>query len=211
MDYNPQGFSVHGTFQARILEQVAIFFSRESSPPRDWTCISCIGKWILHYYCHLGSSIWICALYTHTHTLHTIFHYGLLQDIEYSSLCYTLGPCALPTVYIIVCITPFENRTSEKTKWFRFQNTPGSLNYKKVALLLSLVSNWHTWSVWRVTVYSPHISFILSWCAFTLWLVPMPTVFPNPWEAILPLPDAFHSLHKAVWKSRSYWVSKIRQ
>ena len=25
---------------------------------------------------------------------HIIFHYGLLQDIEYSSLCYTLGPCS---------------------------------------------------------------------------------------------------------------------
>ena len=96
----------------------AIIFSH-----RDQTCISCIGKWILYYYCHLGSSTWICALYTqhihkhthtHTDTLHTLFHYGLLQDIEYSSLRYTLGPCGLPTLYIIVCITPFQNRISEK-------------------------------------------------------------------------------------------------
>ena len=40
MDCSPPGFLVHGTFQARILEWVAIFFSRESSPPRDWTCTS---------------------------------------------------------------------------------------------------------------------------------------------------------------------------
>ena len=33
------GFSVHGIFQARILEQVAIFFSSESSQPRDWTWV----------------------------------------------------------------------------------------------------------------------------------------------------------------------------
>ena len=34
--------SVHGIFQARILEWVAISFSTGSSRPRDWTCISCI-------------------------------------------------------------------------------------------------------------------------------------------------------------------------
>lgn len=28
--------SVHGTFQARILELAAFSYSRESSPPRDW-------------------------------------------------------------------------------------------------------------------------------------------------------------------------------
>ena len=37
MDCDPQGSSVHGIFQARILEWVAILFSRGSSWPRDWT------------------------------------------------------------------------------------------------------------------------------------------------------------------------------
>ena len=37
MDYSPPGFSVHGNFQARILEWVAISFSRGSSRPRDQT------------------------------------------------------------------------------------------------------------------------------------------------------------------------------
>ena len=34
--------SIHGIFQARILEWVAISFSRRSSQPRDWTQVSCI-------------------------------------------------------------------------------------------------------------------------------------------------------------------------
>ena len=34
---------VHGILQARILEWVAISFSRESSWPRDWTQVSCIA------------------------------------------------------------------------------------------------------------------------------------------------------------------------
>ena len=36
------GSSVHGIFQARILEWVASSSSRGSSRPRDWTCPSCI-------------------------------------------------------------------------------------------------------------------------------------------------------------------------
>ena len=42
MDCSLPGFSVHGIFQARVLEWVAISFSRRSSLPRDWTWISCI-------------------------------------------------------------------------------------------------------------------------------------------------------------------------
>ena len=41
MDYESPGFSVHGMFQARILEWVAIFSSRGSSLPKNWTCLSC--------------------------------------------------------------------------------------------------------------------------------------------------------------------------
>ena len=33
-----------------------------------------------------------------------LFHYRLLQDIEYSSLCYTVGPSSLSILYIVVCI-----------------------------------------------------------------------------------------------------------
>ena len=40
MDCSPPVFSVHGIFQARILEWVAISFSRGCSQSRDQTCIS---------------------------------------------------------------------------------------------------------------------------------------------------------------------------
>ena len=32
------------------------------------------------------------------------FHYGLLQDMEYTSLCSTVGPCCLSVLYILVFI-----------------------------------------------------------------------------------------------------------
>ena len=45
MDCSPPGFSEHGILQARIMEWVAILFSRVSSQPRDWTQVSSIvGK-----------------------------------------------------------------------------------------------------------------------------------------------------------------------
>ena len=40
MDYSLPGSSVSGIFQARILEWVAIPFSRRSARPRDWTRVS---------------------------------------------------------------------------------------------------------------------------------------------------------------------------
>ena len=52
IDCSLSGSSVHGIFQARILEWVAISSSRGSSPPRDRiriSCISCTGRQVL---CH---------------------------------------------------------------------------------------------------------------------------------------------------------------
>ena len=46
MDCNLPGSSVHGILQARMLEWVAISFSRGSSLPKNWTQVSCIaGRW----------------------------------------------------------------------------------------------------------------------------------------------------------------------
>ena len=58
MNCSPPGSSVHGIIRAGILDWVAIFSSRKSSQPRDWThfsCIFCIGRQILLSLSHLGS------------------------------------------------------------------------------------------------------------------------------------------------------------
>ena len=57
MDCSPPSLSVHEIFQARILELVAISFSRGSFLPRDWTHVSCIagiGKHILYHWATQG-------------------------------------------------------------------------------------------------------------------------------------------------------------
>ena len=43
MNCSPQGSSVHGIFQARVLEWVGMPSSRASSQPRDQTQVSCIA------------------------------------------------------------------------------------------------------------------------------------------------------------------------
>ena len=53
VDYSLPCSSDIGIFQARILEQIAISFSRGSSWPRDQTrlsCASCIGRQILYHW-----------------------------------------------------------------------------------------------------------------------------------------------------------------
>ena len=47
---DPPGFSVHEISQARILEWVAVCFSRGCSQPRVQTQVSCIGRWILYHW-----------------------------------------------------------------------------------------------------------------------------------------------------------------
>ena len=59
-------------------------------------------------YTYICIYIYMCVcvyIHTHTHThththilFHILFHYGLSQDIDYSSLCYTVGPRWLSTL-----------------------------------------------------------------------------------------------------------------
>ena len=66
MDFSLPGSSVHGICQAKILEWVAISFSRESSWPRDWTHVSCIGRWILY---HWATWETCCSVYRSGNTM----------------------------------------------------------------------------------------------------------------------------------------------
>ena len=76
---------------------------------------------------------WFNYAHTHTHThMHAhiysvLFHYGLLQDIEYSSLCYRVGTCCLFILYIVVYICYSQTHNSSFplsfslwSPWIRF-------------------------------------------------------------------------------------------
>ena len=46
------------------------------------------------------------VIHIYTFFLNIIFHYGLSQDIEYRSLCYTVGPCCLSILFFLLFL-PF--------------------------------------------------------------------------------------------------------
>ena len=55
MDCSPPGLSVHGIFQARMLEWIAFSFSMGSSQPRNQTQASCIDRLVLYQLSCKGS------------------------------------------------------------------------------------------------------------------------------------------------------------
>ena len=128
---SPPGSSVHGILQARILEWVTIPFSRGSSWPRDWTQVSWRGRPMPYHWATNFSEQYFFQLvfffnwsivdlqfcisfiytaewfsYASVSVFQILFHYSLLQDPEYSSLCYIciVGPYCLFILYIRVCV-----------------------------------------------------------------------------------------------------------
>ena len=81
MDCSLPGSSVHGIFQARVLEWVAIYFSRGSSQPRDLTWVSHIVGRCFYCLSYEGSTyfmvteyICICmCVYIHTYLYLSIY------------------------------------------------------------------------------------------------------------------------------------------
>ena len=69
MDCSLLGSSVHRIVQARILEWVAIPFSRGCSQPRDQTWVSCIAGIFF-------------TVYTQTHTHTYIFFFGFFSIMK---------------------------------------------------------------------------------------------------------------------------------
>ena len=49
-------------------------------------------------------NIYVCVCVCVCIPFQILFHYMLLQNIEYSSLQYVVDPCCLSTLYIVVCI-----------------------------------------------------------------------------------------------------------
>ena len=93
MDCSPPGSSVHEIFQARILEWVAISFSRGSSQPRDRTQVSCTSCRFFYQLSYRGSPIYI---YTHISSVQ--FSRSAMSDsLPTHESQHTRTPCPSPT------------------------------------------------------------------------------------------------------------------
>ena len=80
-DCSPPGSSVHGILQARMLEWVAIPFSRASSWPRDQTCISSMAGRFL--------TVWDTreALYLFTYLINLFLYIIIILFYFLSGMC----------------------------------------------------------------------------------------------------------------------------
>ena len=106
--FHPPGFSIHGSFQERMLEWVAISYSRGCSWPRDWSrvcCISCLCRRIL-YHCGTWKALYCEKYSTNAHFSRNLFstymeYSSIFKKKKKKSVVYSV--CSIP----LNCITFF--------------------------------------------------------------------------------------------------------
>ena len=116
MDCSPPGSSVHGIFQARVLEWLPKFLSSPYSHCMlvgNWTVLwstffqqnlTMKNKRQPNVFSHsFGYLLTYVCVYIYI-SFQILFPYRLLPKMEYCFLCYTVGPCWLSILYIVVCI-----------------------------------------------------------------------------------------------------------
>ena len=87
MDCSLLGSSVHGIFQARVLEWVTISFSRGSSQPRGWTWVSPHCRQALYRLSHQGSIV--IMVYEPFNVLLLMFCWGFLHPVILACNCFS--------------------------------------------------------------------------------------------------------------------------
>ena len=158
MDCSPPGSSVHGIFEARILEWGAISSSRRSSRHRDWTrvsWVSCIGRRVLYHQYHLGrhksliSCIWvnICPmikeLLIHRQKYVKSYCEELIQwkqdFTDTSSYFLALRPFPIPTLYWKYPRPPDDRKHQPKRSLWKSGNFLQYHSYKNVVIYWILI------------------------------------------------------------------------
>ena len=125
VDYSPPASSVHGVFQVRILEWVAISYSRGSSQPRHQTRVSCIGRPILYHWATWEDSLCsTCILIISICVVST--------DSRYCCLMWT---CIAPGFWVLLT-----DLTSLKEEILVSLLLP-----QRIGLLANLILSLHVW------------------------------------------------------------------
>ena len=181
---SPPGSSVHGIFQARILEPVTISYSKWSSWPKSWihvSCASCIvGRQVLpsekYRFTYIYFMLWVIInttslpLCSNCPSLDTEFFVGsgvsLLCPIHclllFWALAYSLAPCSVPGMLCVLPATVLEwaisSRISGYVYWRRVLEN--KFLEKVCSLLLHLgLLRWWKWKYKLVCTNRE------AWCA----------------------------------------------
>ena len=168
MDGSWPGSSVHGILQARILEWIAISFSRVASWPRDETWVFCIAGrfftiWVTNWPCNL----WVWLYLIMPHKCVSFSRRSLTQKLKMtlislwdmvSGLLITCL-CAWKQVWnISVPIRSRTNNLSSSSGLFLQCGGPTELHY-------------FIWGIWACTDYSIHEGFWSQSPAYTKGLL----------------------------------------
>ena len=101
VDYSPRGSSVHGILQARVLEWVAIPFSRGSSQSRDWTRVSWIaGRFFTIWATREARGQWTLGMTIHFFSWFTYWNVSSSEVSEDLCISPTVGKDSLPTSHV---------------------------------------------------------------------------------------------------------------
>ena len=99
VDCSPPGFSVYRIFQARIVERIAISFSRGSSRPRNQTKVSCVAGRFFTYWAR-REAWYIAYLFTMTYIIGNILSvflwYNQLSMMYFSYYILVSSVCWYP-------------------------------------------------------------------------------------------------------------------
>ena len=123
MDCSPPDFYACGIFQARILEWVAISFSRGSSWSRDWTRVSCVGRQILYQWAAREDPV--------GHIIKPISQTVLIS----SWWCNKSHKIQWPETILIYCLMVMEGRGPKSKCWQGWATSTGSGGESVVACL----------------------------------------------------------------------------
>ena len=106
-DCSPPGSSLHGILQARILEQVAVSYSRASLLPRDRTWVSCISS-IAGGFFTTSTTIMLCYINSFIHFSlpppQTINYVGIFSVAIYIFNLSDTVPLLYVVPSIVLCI-----------------------------------------------------------------------------------------------------------
>ena len=167
--------TLHGLFQARILEQVAISFSRGSFLPRDQTrvsCVSCMGWQILHH----------CATFRieEQNTFHKcIFSAQLLTAAPWRSAVFKFGDSGyfssnwtlLPTSFCLTLLC-FNNIT--------FTSSRNPFIFWWLSSVLSTAVWSYILKLFQYYYYFIVVDFVIHWNETAMGLYVFPIPIPPP-------------------------------
>ena len=154
MDCSPPGSSVHGIFQARTLEWVAIAFPRGSSWPRDQTRFYCISRLIIYHSATREVSTWVirsdqslsCVWLFATPLEITARQASLSITNSRSSLRLTSIESVMPSSHLILCrpllllppippsIRVFSNESTLRMRWPKYWSFSFSIMGNRLSL-----------------------------------------------------------------------------